>query len=173
MPYAVELDLDPASGALVRDLWRALASVGATWMGESGATPHVSLAIWDRIEPGAFDAEVARLAADTRPMPITFDAIGTFPGGAVFLRPVADPTLADLQRRCHARLAPFAAEPWSYYLPDAWVPHCTLAMDVAPDRMTETLAVAQRAPLPIVGRLEAVGIVEFRPVRLLARHPLG
>lgn len=173
MPYAVELDLDHASGALVRQLWRALASVGVTSMAESGATPHVSLAIWERIEPRTFDAELARLAAETRPMPITFDAIGTFPAGAVFLRPVADPALIDLQRRCHARLSPFAGEPWDYYLPQSWVPHCTLAMEVPPERMHEALAVAGRAPLPIVGRLEAVGVVEFRPVRLLARHPLG
>ncbi|MBI2204611.1 MAG: 2'-5' RNA ligase family protein [Candidatus Rokubacteria bacterium] len=173
MPYAVELDLDPASGALVRQLWRALADVGVTWMEESGATPHVSLAIWDRIDHRAFDAELARLAADTRPMPITFDAVGTFPAGAVFLRPVPDPALVDLQRRCHARLSPFAAEPWTYYLPHAWIPHCTLAMDVPPDRMAEVLAVARRAPLPIAGRLEAVGIVEFRPVRLLASHAFG
>lgn len=173
MPYAVELDLDHASGALVRDLWRALATVGVTWMAESGATPHVSLGIWDRIEPGAFDAELARLAAETRPMPVTFDAVGTFPAGAVFLRPVADPALIDLQRRCHARLSRFAGAPWDYYLPQSWVPHCTLAMEVPPERMHEALAVAGRAPLPIVGRLEAVGVVEFRPVRVLARHPLG
>lgn len=173
MPYAVELDLDSASGALVRRLWRALADVGVTWMQQSGATPHVSLAIWERLNQPAFDAELARLVAVTRAIPVTFDAVGTFPGGAVFLRPVADPALVELQRRWHARLSPFAAEPWNYYLPESWVPHCTLATEVPPERMADAIAVAQRAPLPIVGRLEAVGIVEFRPVRLLARHPLG
>jgi 2'-5' RNA ligase len=173
VPYAVELDLDPASAEVVRRLWSALSGVGVTWMEQSGATPHVSLAIWERIDQPAFDAELARLAAETPPLPITFDGIGTFPAGAVFLRPVADPALVELQRRCHARLSPFASEPWNYYMPEAWIPHCTLAMQVPPDRTAEALAVARRADLPILGRLEAVGIVEFRPVRVLARHPLG
>jgi 2'-5' RNA ligase len=173
VPYAVELPLDARAGGIVRDLWRALSDVGVTWMEQSGAEPHISLAIWERIERGRFEAELARFAAETAPMDVTFDAVGTFPGGAVFLRPVPNPALVDVQRRLHERFATLGVEPWQYYLPGIWVPHCTLAMEVQPNRVGEARSVAERACLPLVGRLEAVGIVEFRPVRELARYRLG
>ena len=176
MPYAVELELGGAAGDAVRDLWRALSALsalGATWLAQSGASPHVSLAIWETIDLPRFDAELSRFAAETAPIGITFDGTGMFPGGTVFLRPAPNPTLRDVQRHVHARFASLGGDAWPYYLPEAWIPHCTLAMDVPPDRVTEALAVAGRGPLPITGRLEYVGIVEFRPVRVLARYPLA
>ncbi|MBI1734224.1 MAG: 2'-5' RNA ligase family protein [Candidatus Rokubacteria bacterium] len=173
MPYALELELDGGAGAAVRDLWRALSEVGVTWMAQSGAAPHVSLAIWETIDRPRFEVELARFAAETGPIGISFDGVGTFPGGTVFLRPTPNRALDALQRHVHARFAALGAGPWDYYLPETWIPHCTLAMDVPPGRVSEALAVAADAPLPITGRLEFVGIVEFRPVRVLARYPLG
>lgn len=172
MPYALELELDGASGAAVRDLWRALSEIGVTWMAQSGASPHVSLAIWETIDRPRFEAELSRFAAETGPIGITFEGAGSFPGGTVFLRPTENRALRELQRHVHARFAALGRGPWAYYLPELWVPHCTLAMDVAPDRLGEALAIAERAPR-IGGRLEHVGIVEFRPVHVLARYPLG
>jgi 2'-5' RNA ligase len=172
VPYAVELELDGESGAAVRDLWRALSDIGVTWMAQSGASPHVSLAIWETIDRPRFEAELSRFAAETGPIGVTFDGAGSFPGGTVFLRPVEDAALRALQRHVHARFASLGAGPWAYYLPEAWIPHCTLAMDVPPERLDEALGIAERAPA-ISGRLEHVGIVEFRPVQVLARYPLG
>ena len=173
MPYAVELELDSVAGAAVQDLWRALSEVGATWLAQSGASPHVSLAIWETIDRPRLEAELARFAAETGPIGITFDGAGTFPGGTVYLQPAPNPALHAVQRHVHARFASFGGGAWAYYLPDSWIPHCTLAMDVSPDRVTEALAVAGRAPLPITGRLEYVAIVEFQPVQVLARYPLA
>jgi 2'-5' RNA ligase superfamily protein len=173
VPYAVELALDARSGGIVRDLWKDLSAHGVTWMADSGAEPHVSLAIWERIDRAPFAAEIARFAAETAPIPITLDAVSTFPGSAIYLRVAHDPRLVELQRRVHARFDALASEPWAYYMPDQWVPHCTLAMEIPPARLDDALVVARRAALPLAGRLEFVGLVEFRPVVTLARYRLG
>ncbi len=173
MPYAVELALDVRAGGAVRDLWRALSDVGVTWMAQSSAEPHVSLAIWERIERASFETELARFAAETAPIPVTFDGVASFPGSAIYLRLAPNPPLLELQRRVHARFAAFGGEPWAYYLPEEWVPHCTLAMEIPHDRTNDALAVARRAPLPLAAALETVAIVEFRPVRELVRYRLG
>lgn len=171
MPYALELELDAGAGAAIRTLWQTMSAVGVTWMAESGASPHVSLAIWETIDRPRFDTELSRLAAEIGPIDIAFDGAGSFPGGTVFLRPTPNPALRELQRHVHARFASLGEGSWAYYLPESWIPHCTLAMDVPDDRVREALAIAERAPA-ITGRFEHVGIVEFRPVQVLARYPL-
>lgn len=173
MPYAVELALDAEAGRVVRALWEALSDAGVTGKAPPGAEPHVSVAIWEHVDRARLEAELARVADETAPISITLDAIGSFAGGVVFLRPADETALRELHARLHRLFRGLGREAWDYYLVDAWTPHCTLASDVPPDRLDEAVAVARRAPLPIVGRLEAIALVEFRPVRPLARYPLA
>ena len=53
------------------------------------------------------------------------------------------------------------------------MPHCTLAMDFTEDLTPTALAIARHAPLPLTGRLDRIGIVEFRPVKQLCAFALG
>jgi 2'-5' RNA ligase len=173
VPYAVELALgDPASAA-VRKVWRALSGIGVTWMETSGAEPHISLGIWETIERGPFEAELARFAADVPQIEVTFEAVGMFPGSAIYLRPIANPLLAEVQKQLHVRLATLGHGAWQYYLPGTWVPHCTVAMEFPPDLTPEARALVEQVPLPLTGHLESAALIEFRPVRELARYPLG
>jgi 2'-5' RNA ligase len=173
MPYALELALDdPAAGA-VRRAWRELADAGITYMARSGARPHVSLGIWDTIDGVAFEAELARFAAETAPLPITLASVGRFSAGVVYLAPVVTAALIDVHADARRRFARHGAAPWRHYDPGVWVPHCTLALDLTGEQLGTALQIAGRAPLPIEGRLVEVGIVEFRPVKQLASRALG
>lgn len=131
VPFAVELALDDASAAVVREVWRALAHAGFAFMADSGASPHVSLAIWDEIAPAPMVSALNALAAETPPVPIVFSRVEVFP-------------------------------------------HCTLAQDIDDaGGLARARAVAERMDLPLVGRLERAGLIEFRPVRVLAARPLS
>lgn len=173
MPYAIELGLDRAAGAAVRRIWRELEDAGITYMARSGADPHVSLGIWERVDVAAFQAELAAFARTSRPLPVTFTSVGTFPGAAVYLAPEPTPALGEIHARCLARFAPLGSGAWAYYAPGAWVPHCTLAMDLTDAERATAQAIARRAPLPLHARLVRIGIVEFRPVKELCAFDLG
>jgi 2'-5' RNA ligase len=173
MPYAIELALDPESAAVVRRAWHELANAGIEYMAASGARPHVSLGIWESLDRERAEAEVARFAAETSPVRVSFASVGLFPRVAVFLAPTVTADLLELHAGFHRRLARFGAAPWAHYRPGVWVPHCTLAMDLGPDRFGDALAIADRVPLPLECRLVEVGIVEFRPVKQLVSHALG
>jgi 2'-5' RNA ligase len=170
MHYALELALDDASAAVVRDLWRLAAEAGFPFMAESGANPHVSLAIWDEIERDAMEAAVAQLAAASPVVDVVFTGVDTFPSTrVVFLKPAPSPPLRDVQASWHRALAEHGRKPWAYYAPDAWQPHCTLAMDTG-----ETLMAALgAAPLPLHARLVRAELIAFRPVERLMFAPLG
>jgi 2'-5' RNA ligase len=175
MPFALTVALDPDSAAVVRAAWRELAAAGFPFMADSGAAPHVSLAIWDDIDVAAMSAAVADWSLGTTELAIVFDRVAVFPTtGVVFLAAVADHALRGMQARGHRHLAPHGRQPWPHYAPDAWVPHCTLAQDLdgsAP--LAHARAVAERIPLPIAGRLSRAELVQFYPVHCLTAVPLA
>jgi len=173
MPYAYELALDPEAAAVVQRAWRELADAGIGYMAASGVRPHVTLGIWATLDRDRAEAELTRLAAETPPVRVTFTSVGLFPGVAVFLAPTVTAELLELHAGFHRRFARFGEAPSDDYRPGRWVPHCTIAMDLAPDRFGDALAIAGRAPLPLEAQLVAGGIVEFRPVKQLVFCPLG
>ena len=173
MPFAIELALDPAAGAAVRRIWRELEAAGITDMARSGADPHISLGIWNALDLRACQAELAAFAREIEPIPVTLASVRTFSTGTVFLAPGADPGLVALHAGFHRRFAQLGTGAWDYYAPGLWVPHCTLAMDLTPELTPTALAIARRAPLPLGGRLERIGIVAFRPVRQRCGFDLG
>jgi hypothetical protein len=80
LPYAFELALDPASAAVVRQAWQELDDAGIGYVARLGVRPHVSLGIWETIDREGAQAELARFAAETSPIPLTFASVGLFPG---------------------------------------------------------------------------------------------
>jgi hypothetical protein len=173
MPFAIELALDPTAGAVVRRVWRELEGAGITDMARSGAHPHLSLGIWDALDLPAFQAALAAFAREIERVPVAFASVRTFSTGAVFLAPEANPALVELHAGFHRRFARLGTGAWEYYAPGRWGPHCTLAMNLADEQVVTALGISRRAPLPLEGCLERIGIVEFRPVKQLCAFPLG
>jgi 2'-5' RNA ligase len=167
MPFAIEMFLDDTGAAAVRAIWRALAEAGISdYQSTSGARPHVTLAAYAELDLSAAAPAIAAFAAAEPAPSVSFASVGCFPTdqGVVFLAPVVTRALLDLHARFHATLRPVAGDGWPYYQPDAWVPHCTLAFETPPGRIAAAVDLCRRAALPLSAHLDAVGIVEFRPI---------
>jgi hypothetical protein len=94
MPFALELTLDHLAAARVRELWGQLATAGFTFPAESGANPHVSLGIWDRIDHPGMEHAIMSFAMVTPPVDVVFVCVASFTdSGVVFLAPHVDPRL--------------------------------------------------------------------------------
>ncbi len=172
MAFAIELALDAAGAAPVRALWRRLAEAGARFMADSGADPHVSLVIWDGLDVERASAELGALAAETAPLPVSFTHVSAFGAEVVYLALAPSTRLAALQSHADTRLAGLGRARWPHYAPAAWVPHCTLAMDLGSIGAATALALASELTLPLAAQLDRVAIVEFRPVRERFSRPL-
>jgi 2'-5' RNA ligase len=175
VPCAIALALDAASASVVRAVWQALAEAGFPFLAESGAAPHVSLAIWDEIDLVPMVRALATFAAETSRVSIEFSRVDVFAStGAVFLAPRADAALPVVHARCHERLAVHGRRPWAHYAPGTWVPHCTLAQDIHDaDALARARTVTGRIALPLTGWLDRAELIAFHPVRALAAYPLG
>ncbi|MBR0679569.1 2'-5' RNA ligase family protein [Roseomonas eburnea] len=178
MPYAVTLRLDAAAARPIEAMWRALAEAGLHEDAlRLGYPPHVTLTIHpDGVDTQALRRDVARLAAAWAAVPLRFSGLGTFvaPEPVLWLAPVVTETLLAHHRSLSGALADLPCDP--HYRPGAWVPHVTLAKGGAagdPGWMGRAFdCLAPLWPGVVPARADCLDLVRFRPVAVLACHPL-
>jgi 2'-5' RNA ligase len=176
MGFAVEANLDPGAAARVRALWDDLARRGITSeMPEMGADPHVSLAVFDEVDPKALGPVLDSFARGREPLELRLASVGSFPTaeGVVYLAPVVTPALLEWHADLDRRLERLGARAWDYYRPGSWVPHCTVALSLDPDGVAEAVRVTRESGVFGPAALDEIALVEFRPVRRLFARPVG
>ncbi|MDJ0521029.1 MAG: 2'-5' RNA ligase family protein [Planctomycetota bacterium] len=172
--------LDTATEAAIRTVWERLRDedVSATML-DIGSRPHVTLAVYNRLDADDFREEAAAFFAGEPPVPVRFSSAGTFGGhsGVAFLAPVVTAELLGLHARFHERFAAHDRDAWPYYRPGAWVPHATVGILLEPGEVLHALDIARTANLPLDGQIERAGVMAFDdamvgPVEQLYELPL-
>ena len=175
MGYAIELNLSTESAARIVKLWEALASESiSSTMLDVGAQPHISLAVFEELDPAALRESLHRFARETPPLSVVLSSTGVFPTaeGVVFLAPVVTQGLLEVHRRLHGLLEDKGIECVEYYRPGRWVPHCTVAMEVDSSKIGAAIEISLRSKAFGPVRLGEISLIEFRPVREIYAFPL-
>lgn len=175
MGFAVEMRFDPQAESRVRSLWDELARQGIrSPLPTIGSRPHVSLAVFDRLDPSRIRPELERMAAKIAPIPLTLCAVGSFPTqeGVVFLAPVVTQELLELHRRVHAHIDELGLRVLEHYRPGRWVPHCTVAIDLPREQVPLALDICRGSRAFGPALLAEIGLVQYRPVRPICSYPL-
>lgn len=169
-PFAVVLHFDEFSERRIRQAWAALdengvPSAGSTY--EDGYRPHVTLAIVNTPQPEGVAMRLRRPLADVSGMSLTMTALGFFLTNRAPAYLAVAPTrrLVELHDEVHRAIGP-DEENWSYYQPGNWMPHCTLAMDIA--CQTTVADALGESTLPILATVDSAHLVE-----LPTRAPAG
>ena len=165
MAQALEFFFDESADAAVRGLWRRLEQAGVPSLlthTHRRHRPHVTFALGGSVTPAARADLHGDLAMLSLP-DVWLYTLGTFPSGdnALFLGAVADSELLALHVAVHDTLAHRVRDPWAYYLPGAWVPHCTLARSITAAQLA-TGFVAVHPVQPIRAKIAEVGITNTR-----------
>jgi 2'-5' RNA ligase len=161
--HALELYFDPHAESAVRTMWANLEARGLRSMATVGHCrhrPHVSLLVAERLTLDQARAAAAPLTEATDVV-LRLGSIAVFPGraGVVYLGVTPTRRLLRLHHELHARLAAVGVESGRHYLPDAWVPHCTLAQGLSPEQITVAVGAVQRLRM-IPGEAASVGMVD-------------
>jgi hypothetical protein len=171
MAQALECYFDGEAETAVRGLWQRLEQAGVPSLaGRGHHRPHVTFALGSVIPPAArrdLAIDLGRLAMPS----LWLYTLGAFPTSenGLFIGAVTDAELLAVHVAVHDTLAGRVRDPWAYYLPGAWVPHCSLAQDITPGQLATGFA-ALHPIEPIRATIVEVGIADTRTgeIQLLA-----
>ena len=181
MAYAVEMYFDILTDSTVRGMWQSIAASGVpSAMLLGGYRPHVTLAVYDELkDDGWFASTLEVLAGVAPPIHLTFNSFGVFPTAewVLFLGVTVTDSLNQLHSSFHSWFADYRTGLRSYYAPDHWVPHCTLALGLSLDQMTTAIQSCAAVTLPLTARVLSFGLVEvsrttYREIAEFALSPL-
>ena len=176
MGHAVELLFDPTTEAAIKGLWARLETAGLPSLASRTHRrhrPHISLAVAERIETGQLQDARDCLAATH--LDVTLYAPAVFPGpGVLYLSVVPTLALLRLHEEVHAALAESIIGPRDGYAVGAWMPHCTLAQDLAQAELARGIDLLHDQP-PVTAHLASAGLLdtttgEVLPVATLPSH---
>jgi len=176
MPFAVEMFFDQNADKLARDVWAALAQANITsFMIDGGYRPHVTLGVFDRYSSPVFEHEFRRFVEGLQPLSLRFDSVGVFlrPKCVVFFAPVVTAQLLSVHDDFASRFTGLVAGPSPLCPPGRWVPHCTLAFDIAHDAIPSAVAVCSQAPLSFAAKMKEIGLVEVPKHREVVTYELA
>lgn len=170
MGYSIELYFEYDFEKKLRSLWDELESAGVpSILQKIGSRPHLSLLILDKCNVDHVADLIDSGIKGLYQFPITFPAFSLIPGNqqTVFLTPVVNSELIEMQRRLYHLLEEKGYSVQEFYKPHTWLPHCSISKELAPVDALKTLEVCQASAAIGETLVTDVGFIEFRPRRVI------
>ena len=173
--YAIQLYFDSTTEKQIFAFRESVYQLGITpVLGKMGDRPHVTFAVFSQEDPEILKRIAHDFSLGIQSFAVELAAIGVFPttDNVVYLTPVPSLQLIKTHATFHQVLKKEKIEPSKYYLPDRWVPHCTLEFEQPDDQFYLGVELFKRNFSPIQGQFTKLGIVAFHPIEYLAEYPL-
>lgn len=132
MDYAILLHFDTASEARIYELWRETQKLGGdSYLIDCGIRPHITLAIFENTEVDSFCSKLEIFSKQVQSFSLRLGSIGSFATkqGVIYLSPVITDSLLELHKGFYRYFEGDMEGVNSYYTPNNWVPHCSIAMN--------------------------------------------
>jgi len=165
--YAVELFFDEQTEAKLLGIWQGLAEAGInnSMINIEGCRPHISLGVLvgEDLDVDVMKQRLTEFAAGRAAFEVRLEGVGTFPtSGTVFLSPTVTESLLQLHREFHAAFAAFEEHKNPYYLPERWVPHCTVGIRLSAEETERVIGYCFRNfGSGFHGSIDEVSLVEI------------
>jgi 2'-5' RNA ligase len=173
MAFAISLKAANNTAGSIKALWKEVAHLESPQsMAALGYPPHLTLAVYDDIPLDLLRIALREAFAGTSPLRLTFTRLRSFDDPLVlWADPSPSAALASAHARVHTCIDPGLCHP--HYRPDAWVPHCTLGTQIAPEHRDEALAFTARPIPPFQVIFDVADCVAFPPVVVIDERPLA
>jgi 2'-5' RNA ligase len=175
MPHAVVLYFRQEHEKKFLEIWESLATEHlSTNLVEAEIKPHITLAIYDELNCQNCEPQIKEIASKSPPLKFQITHLGLFtkPDPVVFAAPTFTQEFLGFHQHIHEVLEPESKSPWEMYLPDRWVPHCTLALGFKFKDLGRIFEKCLALDLPMDVEVDQVGVVEFQPMKDVFKFPL-
>ncbi len=130
MVYAIEMYFDKETERKLFDLAQKVAEEKiSTKFLEWKTKPHVTLACFNDIDEADCIEKLKDFAQQHKKMSANLESVGMFNDTkTVFINPTMNRVMYQMQNSLYESLKDFDTKGWEWYLPNEWIPHCTIAL---------------------------------------------
>ncbi|MFS0615631.1 2'-5' RNA ligase family protein [Lederbergia ruris] len=162
--YGLIALFDERTEQLIRDIWKELKerSISTYAYEVEDRRPHITLAIYNNIKNKTdFIKQMDVIYKNQLAIDIKFNAIGSFlKSGALFFSPTITEDLINFHSNHHKNFKRYNDDPNSLYLPDNWIPHCTIANRLSPEKLAEAFRYCSQRNSTIFGKIVELALID-------------
>ena len=178
MTYAIEMYFDKETEDKIMNLAQMVADASlSTKFLEWKTRPHVTMAVFNDVDENRCIDLLKDFVNGIKVIPAFLDSVAMFNDTKViFLNPTMTKSMYLLHADLHEKLKEFDTRGWEWYLPDGWVPHCTIALNGEDDEAVfyKTSELILREFKKLQGTFISLGLVKITfPVEEIATIPFA
>ena len=176
MTYAVNLYLNQEAENHITHIWHQLSALEkGKCLTCCNSRPHITLAIYEEVDLEEIQKRLKTFAQNIHSFHLQFLQIGIFPHpkGTIFLTPNLTDELFKLHRDFHEAFMDYQGQGWDYYKPNAWYPHCTLALETPLEEIPCVLGEILKVFKPMEVCVGSIGIASLDPIEYLMELQLA
>jgi 2'-5' RNA ligase len=168
--YAIVLYFDDATNKIIGNMIERTATLsGNSYMLDINIPPHVTLGCFLSDEQSDLLEKVKSFAKSVTPFKMIFNTIGAFEPYVLFASPVKDECLTQMNNALHKLLLnDYEPAENANYLPDRWMPHCSLAVRLDAEQFAKAKAIESEIDLPFTARVTKIALAKCNPYNVMA-----
>jgi 2'-5' RNA ligase len=162
--YWVIALFDTKTEQVIKSIWEELSANSISFYSDEvkDGRPHLTLGNYYELNKGEYIGLMDTFYEKKGCFDITFNTIGSFLNyQTLFLSPTITKELIDFHTNHHNFFEKFNRKANSYYLPNQWIPHCTLANKLPHDQLSEAYAYCLKNFQTIKGKIKEVALIEM------------
>lgn len=161
--YGLIAIFDETTEQIIKDIWKELKERSISFYAYEveDRIPHITLAGYNDLNPSYFTKQMDVFYEGKQAIDITFNTIGSFlNSGALFLSPTVTTELIEFHSNHHKIFEQFNDDPNSLYLPNRWIPHCTIANRLSPEKLSKAFDYCSKRNATIAGQIKEVALID-------------
>ena len=168
MDYGIALCFDKDTELYFNSIMAAISDETASAEKRTSPSfpPHITLACFSAESIDPIIKELGRYASGLKASDMTWVSLGAFVPSVLFAAPVINDYLLSANAALSRLLEPFALH--GHYLPNKWVPHTTLAVNLSHDELVKAFDIASQQFNFFAGKCNRLLFAECEPYKKVA-----
>lgn len=168
--YAIVLYFDNTTNKIIGNMIERTAALsGNSYMLDINIPPHVTLGCFFSDEQANLLEKVESFTKNITPFEVTFKSVGAFEPYVLFVSPVKDECLTQLNASLNESLLnDYKPAENANYLPDRWMPHCSLAVRLDAEQFVKAKAIEAEIDFPFTALVTKIALAKCNPYNEVA-----
>ncbi|MBW3114612.1 MULTISPECIES: 2'-5' RNA ligase family protein [Bacillaceae] len=162
--YWVIALFDDATEERIREIWKELRAKDISYYEEeiNDARPHLTIGSYTDLNKEEYIKSLKMFYQDDRALKVVFNTVGSFLNfGTLFLSPTVTRELLDFHTYHHDHFQTFNESANPLYLPGNWIPHCTLANKLSPEKLADGFQHCLERGYKIEAEITDIALIEL------------